>query len=54
MVLIWLIHFIAFQAAIALLKDKGMENVIDKVYQKCKKSEIDNTLKDQNHVHTYI
>ena len=42
--------FIAFQAAIALLKDKGMENVIDQVYQKCKKSEIDNTLKDQNHV----
>ena len=42
--------FIAFQAAIALLKDKGMENVINQVYQKCKKSEIDNTLKDQNHV----
>lgn len=42
--------FIAFQAAIALLKDKGMENVIDQVYQKCKKSEINNTSKDQNHV----
>jgi amidophosphoribosyltransferase len=42
--------FIAFQAAIALLKDKGMENIIDEVYQKCKKSEIDHTLKDQNHV----
>jgi len=42
--------FIAFQAAIALLKDKGMEKVIDEVYQKCKKSEIDNTLKAQNHV----
>ena len=42
--------FIAFQAAIALLNDKGMENIVDEVYQKCKKSEIDNTLKDQNHV----
>ena len=42
--------FIAFQAAIALLKGKGMENIIDEVYQKCKKSEIDNTLKDKNHV----
>jgi amidophosphoribosyltransferase len=42
--------FIAFQAAIALLYDRGMENVIEEVYQKCKKSEIDNTLKDQNHV----
>ena len=42
--------FIAFQAAIALLDDRGMENVIEEVYQKCKKSEIDNTLKDQNHV----
>ena len=42
--------FIAFQAAIALLKDKGKENIIDEIYQKCKKSEIDNTLKDQNHV----
>ena len=42
--------FIAFQAAIALLKDKGMGNIIDEVYQKCKKSEIDHTLKDQNHV----
>ena len=28
--------FIAFRAAIALLKDRGMESVIDEVYQKCK------------------
>ncbi len=28
--------FIAFKAAIALLKEKGMDNVINKVYKKCK------------------
>jgi len=28
--------FISFRAAIALLKDRGMESVIDEVYQKCK------------------
>ena len=28
--------FIAFRAAIALLKDRGMESVIEEVYQKCK------------------
>lgn len=27
--------FIAFEAAIALLKDRGMENVIEEVYQEC-------------------
>jgi len=32
--------FIAFEAAIHLLKDKGMENVIQEVYRKCK-SQID-------------
>ena len=31
--------FIAFEAAISLLKDKGMENVIDDVYKKCKEQE---------------
>jgi len=31
--------FIAFQAAISLLKDRGMENVIEEVYQKCKQQE---------------
>ncbi|HKJ43619.1 MAG TPA: hypothetical protein VKA27_16095 [Sunxiuqinia sp.] len=44
--------FIAFRAAIELLKDKGMENVIEEVYQKCKsqqnlpKEEIVNYVKD--------
>lgn len=44
--------FIAFQAAIALLKEHGKQNVIDEVYQKCKaqedlpKEEIQNHVKD--------
>ncbi|MES2835933.1 MAG: amidophosphoribosyltransferase [Bacteroidota bacterium] len=44
--------FIAFQAAIALLKQKGMQGVIDEVYQKAKaqeklpKEEITNVVKD--------
>ena len=44
--------FIAFTAAIELLKDKGKEHVIDEVYQKCKaqqnlpKEEIVNYVKD--------
>ncbi len=31
--------FCAFQAAIALLKDRGMQSVIDDVYKKCKEQE---------------
>ncbi len=31
-------EFVAFEAAITLLKDHGMENVIQEVYQKCKAS----------------
>ena len=31
--------FCAFQAAIQLLKDKGMQNVIDDVYKKCKEQQ---------------
>ncbi|MAY83139.1 MAG: amidophosphoribosyltransferase [Flavobacteriales bacterium] len=31
--------FVAFQAAISLLKERGMEKVIDDVYQKCKQQE---------------
>jgi amidophosphoribosyltransferase len=31
--------FIAFRAAIALLKETGMENIINEVYRKCKASE---------------
>jgi len=44
--------FIAFQAAIALLKDHGKENIIEETYQKCKaqanlpKEEIINNVKD--------
>jgi len=43
--------FIAFQAAIALLKDQGKENIIEETYQKCKaqenlpKEEITNNVK---------
>lgn len=32
-------EFIAFNAAIALLKDRGMESTIERVYQKCKEQE---------------
>nr|WP_320117256.1 amidophosphoribosyltransferase [uncultured Marinifilum sp.] len=32
-------EFIAFNAAIALLKDRGMENVIEETYKKCKSQE---------------
>jgi len=44
--------FIAFQAAIALLKDQGKENIIEETFQKCKaqenlpKEEITNNVKD--------
>ncbi len=31
--------FVAFQAAISLLKEKGMQNVIDEVYKNCKAQE---------------
>ena len=43
--------FIAFQAAVALLKDQGKENIIEETYQKCKtqenlpKEEITNNVK---------
>jgi amidophosphoribosyltransferase len=45
-------EFIAFQAAIALLKDHGKESVVEETYQKCKaqenlpKEEIVNNVKD--------
>jgi amidophosphoribosyltransferase len=45
-------QFVAFEAAIQLLKARGMENVIEEVYQKCKaslllpKEEIVNHVKD--------
>jgi amidophosphoribosyltransferase len=31
-------EFVAFEAAIQLLKERGMENIIDEVYEKCKAS----------------
>ena len=43
-------NFIAFQAAIALIMQKGMENLIKEVYNKCKSSEKNGTLKVENHV----
>ena len=43
-------NFIAFQAAIDLIKQKGMENLITEVYNKCKSSEKNGTLKVENHV----
>ena len=43
-------NFIAFQAAIALIKQKGMENLITEVYNKCKFSEKSGTLKKENYV----
>ena len=40
--------FIAFKAAIALLKERGMEQVMDDVYQKIKTLEANNELHTQN------
>ena len=40
--------FIAFQAAVALLKDQGEEALLDTIYQQCKKAEEDGTLADKN------
>ena len=42
--------FIAFQAAISLIKENGKENIINDVYQKCKIAEKEGTLKDENYV----
>ncbi|MDF1672767.1 MAG: amidophosphoribosyltransferase [Vicingaceae bacterium] len=42
--------FIAFQAAIALLKEKGKQNIIEEVYEKCKAQEDLPKEEIQNHV----
>ncbi|MCB0698372.1 MAG: amidophosphoribosyltransferase [Chitinophagaceae bacterium] len=42
--------FIAFRAAVELLKDKGMESKLDEVYDKCKVALDNGTLDDQNFV----
>ena len=40
--------FIAFKAAIALLEERGMNNVIDETYQKIKELEVQNALHTEN------
>jgi len=40
--------FIAFQAAVALLKDKGMTAVLDETYQQCKIAEAAGQLHEEN------
>jgi amidophosphoribosyltransferase len=42
--------FIAFQAAVALLKDKGQESILTNVYNKCKAANDANTLTETNFV----
>lgn len=42
--------FIAFQAAIELLKDNYQDNIIEETYQKCLQAEADNKLNEQNFV----
>ncbi len=42
--------FIAFQAAVALLKDNGMTNVLDDAYNKCKAAKENGTLESENFV----
>lgn len=42
--------FIAFRATTELLKDRGMENLLTEVYQKCKDAEANGTIDDVNFV----
>lgn len=42
--------FIAFQAAIALHKDRNTLSVLDEIYKKCKDAESNNTLSNENFV----
>ena len=42
--------FIAFQAAIELLKDHNKYELVDEVYQQCKKAEDEGKLKEENFV----
>jgi amidophosphoribosyltransferase len=42
--------FIAFQAAVELLKDNGKEGVLDEVYQRCKQAEETGALAQENFV----
>lgn len=42
--------FIAFRAAVELLKDNGKEGLLTEVYEKCKAADADGTLDNQNFV----
>lgn len=42
--------FIAFQAAIKLLHERGMDNIIETTYQRCLQAETENTLEKENFV----
>jgi amidophosphoribosyltransferase len=42
--------FIAFQAAVGLLKDRGKEKILEEIYEKCKTAEKENCLKKENYV----
>ena len=42
--------FIAFQAAVDLLKDQNKTSILDEVYQLCKTAEIEGKLKEENFV----
>lgn len=42
--------FVAFQAAVALLKDRGQEALLDTIYQECKLAEAEGTLTEKNYV----
>jgi amidophosphoribosyltransferase len=42
--------FIAFQAAVALLKDQGKESILTKTYEQCKAAQEGGTLHEQNFV----
>jgi len=42
--------FIAFQAAVALLKENGKESLLEEVYQKCKEAKANGTSTQENFV----
>lgn len=42
--------FIAFQAAVELLKDNGKEHLLQEIYDRCKKAEIEDCLMQENYV----
>ncbi len=41
-------EFVAFEAAISLLKERGQENLIQQVYEECLKRKASGTLKEEN------